>query len=122
MSLRLIKLKNLSLHRSLTLFFSRQFNFKLSKLSLNYKTYRLQRFRLYRVNLKVERDFSFTLKSLASILDSDIDSEYIPISRVDFILTLGQFTPKAPLELISNEDLFDLRAKPCSLALSISFT
>ena len=122
MSLRPIKPKNLSLRRSLILFFSRQFNFKLSKLSSNYKTYRLQRFRLYRVNLKVERDFSFILKLLTSILDSDINSEYISISRVDFIFTLEQFTPKAPLELIFNENLFNLRVKSYSLALSILFT
>ena len=61
------------------------------------------------------------LKLLASILDSDIDSEYISISRVNSIFTLKEFISKALLELIFNENLFNLRLKSYSLILSILF-
>ena len=126
MSLKLIKLKNFSLYRSLTSFFSRQFYFKFLKLSkssnsLDYETHRLQRFRLYRVNLKVKRDFPHTLKTLTCYLNSDADSEFISISRVDFISTSEQSSSKAPLELIFNEELFRLRAKSYTSVFSILF-
>ena len=55
-------------------------------------------------------------------LNSDIDSEFISISRVDFISTLKQFFFKALLKLIFNEELFKLRAKSYTLIFSILFT
>ena len=112
--LRLIKSKNLLFRRSSTLFFPRQSYFKPSKPSSNYKAHRLQRSRLHRANLKAKRDFPYTLESLARVSNSDTDSEYILISRVGSIPTSGQSSPEAPPEPISNEDLFGLRAKPCS--------
>ena len=124
---RPIKPKKLPLRRSLTPFFPRQFSFKSSNTksskpakplaaSARITAYRLQRSKLHRANLKAKRDFPHTLKSLASCPNSDTDSEYTPISRADSIPTSGQSTPEAPPEPISNEDLFGLRAKPCSPA------
>ena len=112
-----IKLKDFPLHRSLTSFFPRQSYFKplkssKSSNSSDHETHRLQRSRLYRVNLKAKRDFPHTLKTLACYSNSDTDSEFISTSRVDFIPTSGQSSPEAPPEPISNEELFGLRAKP----------
>ena len=130
--LRPIKPKALPLRRSYTPFFPRQFNshssdFKSSKSSTSklakpsaalarITAYRLQRSKLHRANLKAKRDFPHTLESLACCPNSDTDSEYTPISRADSIPTSGQSTPEANPEPISNEDLFGLRAKPCSPA------
>ena len=75
---------------------------------------RLQRSKTYRANLKAKRDFPHTLEALSQVSNSDTDSEYTPISRADSIPTSGQSTPEAAPEPISNEDLFGLRAKPCS--------
>ena len=59
--LRPIKPKNLPLRRSLTPFFPKQFNFKLSKF---HEACQLQRSRLHRANLKAKRDFLTRLSHL----------------------------------------------------------
>ena len=132
---RPIKPQALPIRRSSTPFFPRQSCFqtsdfkppKPSKSSISSSSkqeptaasahttaFRLQRSKLHRANLKAKRDFPRTLESLACVSNSDTDSEYTPISRADSIPTSGQSTPEASPEPISNEDLFGLRAKPCS--------
>ena len=111
--LRSIKPKAFPLRRSSTPLFPKQSYF-VKPISPAYQAFRLQRSKTYRANLKAKRDFPHTLKALSCVPNSDTDSEYTPISRVDSIPTSGQSTPEAPPEPISNEDLFGLRAKPSS--------
>lgn len=77
------------------------------------------RSKLHRANLRAQRDFPFTLQTLA-YLSEDSDSEYIPISRPDSIVTSGQLTPESSPELITKgEELFGFRARPITPAPSI---
>ena len=130
--LKPIKPKALPLRRSYTSFFPKQFNLKRtsqtsrpqSSKSLRSKqepssasikeAYRLQRSKTFRANLKTKRDFSHTLKSLAECLNSDTDSAYSSISRVESIPTSGQSTSEDSIKSISDIDLFGFRAKPSS--------
>ena len=77
---------------------------------------REQRSKLHRRNLKAQRDFPFTLETLATIPNlSDSGSEYSSISRSDSVPTSGQSTPEPPPEPIPRgEDLFGYRARPIS--------
>ncbi len=75
-----------------------------------------RRSKLHRANLKALRDFPRTLEDLVVSFNSESDSDYTLIPRADSIPTSGQSTPESPLEPISNEELFGLRARPVSPA------